>query len=261
MFDYHLHTTVSFDGIGTPQELVAAAQKSGLKEICFTDHYDFNSDPTLERNIFTPKAYHTAYDTLTAPDLIIRRGVEFGLTTWNQPHLEELLRTHSFDFVIGSVHFIDGYDPYEAAYWENLTPDAALRKYLLGTLDCVKVHHNFDVLGHLTYVCKSVHNPTHGPVPFMDYLDITDEIMKTLVTKGIGMEINTSGIDRAGTFLPSADYLKRFKELGGEIVTVGSDAHDAARVGQYVAEALEILKDIFGYVCTFENRKPIFHKL
>ena len=64
-----------------------------------------------------------------------------------------------------------------------------------------------------------------------------------------------------GTFLPSAEHLKRFKELGGEIVTVGSDAHDASRMGQYVPEALDILKDIFGYVCTFEDRKPIFHKL
>ena len=261
MFDYHLHTTVSFDGVGTAQELVSAAQRAGLKEICFTDHYDHNSDPSKDHKLFTLEADSAAYNFLTTSDLKIRRGVEFGLTTLNQPHLEELLHTFPFDFVIGSVHFIDGYDPYEAAYWENLTPDAAFRKYLLGTLECVKAHHNFDVLGHLTYVCKSVHNPTRKPVPFKDHLDITDEIMKILITKGIGMEINTSGVDRTGTFLPSADYLKRFKELGGEIVTVGSDAHDMIRVGQYVPEALEILKDIFGYVCTFENRKPIFHKL
>jgi len=75
------------------------------------------------------------------------------------------------------------------------------------------------------------------------------------------MEINTSGVDSAGVFLPSADYLRRFKELGGEIVTIGSDAHNAARVGQYTYEAAEILKDIFGYACTFEGRRPIFHKL
>ena len=75
------------------------------------------------------------------------------------------------------------------------------------------------------------------------------------------MEINTSGVDRVGDFLPSKAFLKRFKELGGEIVTVGSDAHDPSRVGQYTAEALEILKEIFGYVCTFERRKPIYHKL
>ena len=75
------------------------------------------------------------------------------------------------------------------------------------------------------------------------------------------MEINTSGVDRCGGFLPTADFFRRFKELGGEIVTVGSDSHNTERVGQYSREACEILKDIFGYVCTFEKRQPIFHKL
>jgi histidinol-phosphatase (PHP family) len=75
------------------------------------------------------------------------------------------------------------------------------------------------------------------------------------------MEIKTSGVDRAGDFLPGKAFLCRFKELGGEIVTLGSDAHDPTRVGQYAAEALEILKDVFGYVCTFSERQPIFHKL
>lgn len=261
MFDYHLHTTVSFDGVGTAKEMASAAQKAGLREICFTDHYDYNSDPDKEANLFTMKSYSAAYDSLAVPGLSIRRGVEFGLTTWNAPQLEELLKMRHFDFVIGSVHYVNGYDPYNKEYWENISVKEAFEKYLNGILDCVKVHHNFDVLGHLTYVCKSAHNPTHRPVPFKDYIDITDEIMKILVSKGIGMEINTSGVDRAGTFLPSAEYLRRFKELGGEIVTVGSDAHDISRIGQYVPEALEILKDTFGYVCTFENRKPVFNKL
>ena len=85
--------------------------------------------------------------------------------------------------------------------------------------------------------------------------------MEELVRKDIGMEINTSGVDRTGDFLPSEAHLRRFKELGGRIVTLGSDAHDPTRVGQYAPEALAILKDVFGYVCTFQNRQPVFHKL
>ena len=73
-------------------------------------------------------------------------------------------------------------------------------------------------------------------------------------------EINTSGVDRAGDFLPSMDYLKRFRELGGEIITVGSDAHTPDRVGQYTKEAISLAKEVSGYVCTFEKRKPLFHK-
>ena len=79
--------------------------------------------------------------------------------------------------------------------------------------------------------------------------------------KGKGLELNTSGLDRCGGFLPTPDYFRRFKELGGEIVTVGSDAHRSDRVGQYSKEACQVLKEIFGYVCTFEGRKPVFHKL
>ena len=88
-----------------------------------------------------------------------------------------------------------------------------------------------------------------------------EEILRTLVRKGKGMEINTSGLDRIGDFFPGAEYLRRFRELGGEIVTAGSDAHTPDRVGRQIPEALSLLKDIFGYVCTFAGRKPVFHKL
>ena len=82
-----------------------------------------------------------------------------------------------------------------------------------------------------------------------------------LIEKGKGIEVNTSGLDRCGDFLPGMDYLKLFRDLGGEIITVGSDAHAPDRVGQHIDKALDILRDIFGHVCTFQNRKPIFHKL
>jgi histidinol-phosphatase (PHP family) len=98
-------------------------------------------------------------------------------------------------------------------------------------------------------------------VPYEEHREIIDEILRLLARKGKGMEINTSGVDRCGDFLPYDVYFRRFKELGGQIVTVGSDAHNWQRVGQYSNRACAILKDIFGYVCTFEGRKPIFHKL
>ena len=85
--------------------------------------------------------------------------------------------------------------------------------------------------------------------------------MKVLVHKGKGLEVNTSGMDACGDYLPGLEYLRRFRELGGEIVTVGSDAHHANRVGQYCLDACEMLREIFGYVCTFEERKPQFHRL
>lgn len=261
MFDYHLHSWVSHDSECPPAEIVHAAEKAGLKEICFTDHYDFNDIDKTQHNTFALAAYREAYDGISSLQVKVRRGVEFGMTTWNQKELGSILDAYDFDFVIGSVHYMGGYDPYYKEFWHHNDADTAFEKYLLHTLECVKTQNDFDVLGHLNYICKSEHNPTGKPLCYNDYRDICDEIMKILVQKGKGMEINTSGVDRVGEFLPSVDFIKRFRQLGGEIITVGSDAHNAARVGQYIWGALEIAKDIFGYACTFENRKPIFHKL
>lgn len=261
MFDFHLHSCVSFDSDCNPQEIITAAQKRGLKEICFTDHYDFNDDINKPHDLFEIDDYKAAYDRLESDSVIIRRGVEFGLTHWNCRQLKDLLSSYDFDFCIGSVHYAGGYDPYCKEYWEYNGWDEGFEKYLLQTLNCVKAHKDFDVLGHINYICKSVYNPTKKPLYYKAYSDICDEIMKELAYKGKGMEINTSGFDRVGEFLPDITYIKRFKELGGEIITVGSDSHNGERVGQYIDSALEIAKEIFGYVCIFEKRKVKFNRL
>lgn len=261
MFDYHMHSKVSFDGKSTAEEMVQAAVKAGLKEICFTDHIDHEVNVEKEIMVFDTEIYNATYDHLEVPGLKIRKGLEFGLKPHNQEELTRDLQRRHFDFVLGSIHFIDEVDVYLAPYWEGKTVQRAYREFMEETLKCVQAHDDFDVLGHLTFISKARANPTNELLRYEDYREITDEILRELARKGKGMEINTSGVDRCGGFLPTADFFRRFKELGGEIVTVGSDAHDAGRVGQYAREACEILKDIFGHVCTFEDRKPIFHKL
>jgi histidinol-phosphatase (PHP family) len=261
MFDFHLHTNLSFDCKTAPEKIIEAAEKKGLSEICLTDHFDHNSDVKREHHVFSVEDYKRCILPATSKKIKVRHGVEFGLTEWNQQTLIELESNLPLDFVIGSVHYIDGYDPYEAPYWYGRTLSDNFSRYLEGVYNCVKVHDRFDVLGHINYVCKAPHNVTREPLRYKDYSDIVDEIMKILVSRGKGMEINSSGCDRVGEFLPSKEFLVRFRELGGEIVTIGSDAHDPSRVGQYTNEASEILKDVFGYACTFEGRKPIFHKL
>ena len=262
MFDFHIHTDISFDGRMTPEAALRYAEKNGLSEICFTDHYDHNSKKELEHFLFDIEDYKRAYEHLSSPTAKIRKGVEFGLTDWNVHELRALAESYPFDFVIGSVHYVrEGVDVYFKEYWEGKTPEKAARTYLLQTLDCVRLHDGFDVLGHINYLSKSPANPTHKPIAYKDHADIVDEIFKTLIQKGIGIEVNTSGFDRVGYFLPDRAYLVRFRELGGEIVTVGSDAHDDFRVGKYTHAAVELVASVFGHVCTFEDRKPIFHKL
>lgn len=261
MFDYHMHTIVSFDGHDRGLQMAQAAKAAGLKEICFTDHLDYDPLGKMGVLAFDTDVYNAEYDNLEVPGLKIRRGMEFGMTVDNREQFKKDLQRRPFDFVLGSIHFVDDLDVYFPEFWEGKSLFEAERRYLEVTLECVRLHDDFDVLAHLTYIAKATANPAPRPVPYGEHREIVDEILKIVAAKGKGLEINTSGVDRCGGFLPTADYFCRFKELGGEIVTIGSDAHSAERVGQYSAEACAILKDIFGYVCTFEDRKPIFHKL
>ena len=261
MFDYHMHSKVSFDSKAEPLDMALAAKRAGLKEICFTDHLDYEQGMEPDAMAFDTAVYNDAYDHLEVPGLIIRRGMEFGLKPYNVQLLKADLQRRHFDFVLGSVHHVDELDIYFEPYWRGKTVEQAVQRYLQETLACVKAHDDYDVLGHLTYISKVSAHPDPKPVYYEQFPELFDEILTTLAQKGKGMEINSSGVDRCGDFLPYAPYFHRFKELGGEIVTIGSDAHTANRVGQYTHRACDILKDIFGYVCTFENRQPIFHKL
>ena len=257
MYDYHMHSRVSFDGQDTGLAMALAAKERGLREICFTDHIDYTPDMDM---VFDTAVYNAEYDDLQVPGLLIRRGMEFGLTPDNAAQLKaDLLRRH-FDFVIGSVHLVDGVDIYMEPYWADKDYDTAIRLNLETTLEAVRAHEDYDVLGHLTYISKCGANPRKELLRYDDHKVIMDEILRELVKRGKGMELNTSGIDRCGGSLPTLDYFQRFYELGGKIVTVGSDSHDVARAGQYTHEMVAQLKKIFGYVCTFEDRRPIFHK-
>lgn len=261
MFDYHMHSRVSFDGHETGEAMAKIALERGLKEICFTDHIDYDPLGQMGKLDFDTAAYNAEYDRLEVSGLKIRRGMEFGMDVHNVLQFQEDLKRRHFDFVLGSIHFVDDLDVYYPEYWQGKTVFQAERRYLEATLESVKLHDDFDVLAHLTYIGKTTAHPAPRAVPYAQHAELVDEILKVLVAKGKGMEMNTSGVDRCGGFLPTADYFRRFKELGGEIVTVGSDSHRCDRVGQYAFEACQVLKDIFGYVCTFEDRKPIFHKL
>ena len=262
MFDFHLHSSLSHDSTADAAEMIAAAERLGLREICFTDHYDLTTDrPHIPAHIFTMEEYAKTYDHLSSDRLLLRRGLEFGLTEDSQARAEALTAERHFDFIIGSVHAVYGVGPFNPLFWEGRSVKESFEAHLKHTLLCVEVNDEFDVLGHINYVCKSPHNPTKEPLRYADYPELFDEIMKVIIAKGKGLEVNTSGVNSVGMFLPDAPYLRRYRELGGEIVTVGSDSHTAARVGQHVDAALAMIGEIFGYVCTFADRKPIYHKL
>lgn len=261
MFDYHLHSTVSYDGRNTPMEMIQAAVRAGLKEICFTDHLDYQRGSSREEYAYSTEDYRKAYENLGLPGLTIRCGAEIGMTCWNKAEVQKDISDYPYDFVIGSVHFIDDIDIYYPEFWEGRDFIATERIYFEEILRCIQLHDDFDVLGHLTYISKCKGHPSPRIIPLKDHRELFAEIMKALIAKDKGIEINTSGVDRCGDYLPGREYMELFRDLGGKIITVGSDAHDAYRVGQYTSEGIAMAKEIFGHVCTFEKREPIFHKL
>lgn len=252
MFDFHMHSRVSFDGHDTGRAMAQRRLDAGLREVVHRPsglrphRPDGRSDLPhggLQRRIRPSGA--------SRPDHPAGRGIRPCRD--NQAQFRKDLARRPFDFVLGSIHFVDGLDVYFEPFWRGKTVHQVEQRYLEETLACVQVHEDFDVLAHLTYISKPPCHPTHAPLSYDAHREVIDEILRVLAAKGKGLEMNTSGVDRCGDFLPSADIFRRFRELGGEIVTVGSDAHRCNRVGQYTFRACDILKDIFGYVCTFEN--------
>ena len=131
MFDYHMHSTVSFDGNDSALDMALTAKAAGLKEICFTDHIDYTPQMNM---VFDTNVYNEAYDRLEVPGLLIRRGMEFGLTPTNRAQLETDAKRRSFDFILGSVHFVDDKDIYLDEYWEGKTMEQAVDLFLQETL-------------------------------------------------------------------------------------------------------------------------------
>ena len=152
MFDFHMHSRVSFDGHASGLEMALAAKNAGLKEICFTDHLDYDPSGRMQNIAFDTASYNAEYDSLHVDGLIIRRGAEFGMTPDNQARFRTDIQRRPFDFVLGSVHFVDGVDVYFSEFFEGKTALQAQRRYLEATLECVRAHEDYDVLAHLTFI-------------------------------------------------------------------------------------------------------------
>ena len=263
--DFHLHSFFSGDSDTAPELIAETALQRGLSAICFTDHYDadypyedvcfeLDTKACLERIAGLRSAYEGRIE--------IGSGVELGL----QPHLGALYRSYTgrfpFDFVIGSTHLVDGKDPYYASFWEGCAPKDGIRRFLEVTLENMKAFDDFDVYGHLDYIVR------YAPLEprsffYEDYGELMDEILKFLISHGKGIEVNTGGY-KAGLGCPNPcpEVIRRYRELGGEIVTMGSDAHTAEYVGSFMEEAREILRDCgFRYFALFKGRKAEFVRL
>ncbi|UJL46933.1 histidinol-phosphatase HisJ family protein [Virgibacillus sp. NKC19-16] len=261
MFDYHIHSNFSADCKTPMENTIEQAIKLGLEEICFTEHIDYDYPDTSIQFEFDLDQYDRKLKEMRAAyaeKIQIKKGIEIGV----QPHLltryETLMQNESFDFVICSMHTTEKKDLHSGDFFKNRTVDEAHQAYYEELLFCVKNYKNFDVLGHVDLIKRYSQEKSNN-----DFHDILTQIFNEIISKGKGIELNTSGV-RYGleSGMPSADILNLYKECGGEILSIGSDSHVETTLAYQFKESLKMLQAIgFRYVATFADRKPVFHKI
>ena len=261
--DSHVHSNYSDDSTMRPEEAVDTALALGLKGLAFTDHYDLDFPDKqflFEFDIRRRAAHIKALREHYGSEVEILDGIELGVQANTVEESAAIIDLHDFDFVICSVHAIDGYALHDPeGFYEHKSKEQAYRRYLEEIFQIIRNFDNYDVIGHLGYIRR------YGPydiksMPLKNYDDIIDTIFKWLIEHGKGIEINVSGYAyHLGTAIPDVDMVKRYKELGGELITLGSDAHDKLHIGKSFKQGLSILERAgFEHVNYFKNRKPVF---
>lgn len=267
--DFHMHSSFSSDCQSPMEEMGNAAVEKGLLAICFTEHNDrdYPVHPEDEGREFTfdEAAYFRAIHRLREHflgRLDIYAGVEIGL----QPHLADyyakLTSAHDFDFVIGSVHVVDGMDPYYGEIFEGKSDREVYDRTFRETIRCIRAIPDFDVLGHMDYVVRYGQGQEKEYV--REYFEaLTDEILRILIGSGRGIEMNTAGLKYGLPFIhPRMDILEKYRRMGGEIITIGADAHRPEHVGYEFSKAREVLEACgFKYYTEFHGRRPYFYEL
>lgn len=263
--DYHVHTQFSGDSEAPVEQMLHHAVSLGVSEICITDHtdYDYPDEPDLF--LFDVDEYFSTLNRLKdsfQAALTVKIGVELGL----QPHLSslhrEFVRKYPFDFIIGSSHVVDNADPYYPSFWEGKQARIVIRRYFESILENIRAFSDFDVYGHLDYIVR--YCPDKSFVyRCEDYMDIIDECLRELIYHGKGIEVNTAGLKYGlGHPNPHETVLRRYRELGGEILTIGSDAHTPEHLAWDFDKVHALLKECgFHYITTFTQHKPAFQKI
>lgn len=261
--DYHTHTSFSSDSKSSLESMIEEAIRLGLKRICITDHmdYDYPTHYNLPF-IFDPEAYvHQIKEVKDKykNQIQVLMGIECGIRPYLADRYNQLINAYDFDFVIASSHLAKDMDVYYPEYWEGITEEEGYRIYFETILQNLNSFDNFDVYGHLDYVVR--YGPSKGTnFNYALYKDVFDEILKKIIAMGKGIEANTAGYKYGfGRPHPTPEILKRYKELGGTILTIGSDGHRPEHLAYDFNQVQTLLKELgFTKYTVFENRQPIF---
>lgn len=273
--DYHLHSSFSSDSKTPMEDQIKKAIQLGLEHLCFTEHLDLyypkqygdfslSIDEYFKESSYLQDKYKGT--------IKIYQGIEFGLIPKASQEYNVLVMKYPFDFIIGSTHIIDEFDPYYSDYWINKSRKQGIVEYFNKVLENIKSYDEYDTLGHLDYIIRYAslpENPSRNKELFFDnylyeeYKEVLDEILHHLIEKDKALEVNSGGY-KYGLGAPNPGYsvLKRYKEMGGELITIGSDAHNPEHLA-YDFKKLEALLSTIGfqYYVIYKNREREFLKI
>ena len=279
--DYHVHTEFSDDSVFALEDVCALAIERGIDEICITDHVDYDVRPDWDEyrrdpscaKIFEGKPsinvdyerYFPAIEAARerfAPTLAVKTGMEFGVQSHTAERFHALFEQHAdaWDFIILSIHQVGNEEFWNGTFQKGRTQDEYNMQYYEEMLRVVQRFDDWSVLGHLDLIKRY---DAAGPWPDENARDIVAEIMKEAIRRGKGIELNTSSIRYGLSDLtPSEGILRLYRDLGGRILSIGSDSHKPEHLGAHIPMMRERLQAIgFTEFCTFDHMEPVFHKL
>ncbi|MDO5549519.1 MAG: histidinol-phosphatase HisJ family protein [Eubacteriales bacterium] len=273
--DYHVHTAYSDDSVYPMEDVIRDAIAMQMDEICITDHVDYgikqdwdcgkeiryrNGEPFANVDYPRYMAEIGAMKERYGDQIAIKTGMEFGMQKHIIPQYEALFQRYPFDFILLSIHQAEDKEFWTQDFQRGKTQKKYNERYYEEMLHVVKNYRNYSVLAHMDLV---VRYDKQGVYPFEKVRPFVEQILQTAIADGKGLEFNTS-YHRYGLndTTPSMDILRLYQDLGGEILTIGSDSHKPEHLGTHFEEANQVLRDLgFRYVCTYERMKPIFHRL
>lgn len=273
--DYHVHTNFSVDSFYPMEDVVKDAIHKGIDEICFTDHVDYGVQVDWD-NIEKAQYYKgVALTNVDYPNYVkmikemqdrygdkitIKMGMEFGVQMQTIPQYEALYHRYPFDFIILSIHQVGNKEFWSQDFQQGKTQKEYNEGYYEELLNVVNHYQDYSVLGHMDLITRYDKLEVY---PFQKVKSYIEAILEKVIKDDKGIELNTSSKRyKLKDTTPSKDILKLYHDMGGKIITIGSDSHTEKDLGAYLKEAKELLKFIgFREFCTYDKMQPIFHNL
>ncbi len=267
--DYHLHTHHSGDCNAPLEDVIRSAIEKGLSAICFTEHMDLHFPETEETHSDTftldGEAYRREFQSLYnkyGDRIDLRFGLECGMQTANHAENSAFIHRYGFDVVLGSVHLLYGEDPYPCSFFKDhpeRSEKQAFADYLASTLQMIREFDDFDVLAHMDYLIRYCPGLDRR-YDFSEHEPVITAILEELVKRDKALEINTAGIRRGMEQAnPAFPVIAKYHELGGRLVSVGSDAHRPEDLAANFEKAEAFLRKAgFTEYTVYQKRKPVF---